>query len=110
MKKLSLAFALAGALSAGAAPAAEYAPHEFDFSELAIDGAAHGIVESVREVSRAQDDLFEHALKPHTAQELLVRIDDGRAVLLQPQEMRAFHAGQRVRVISSTTGTRVEHE
>lgn len=108
MKKLSLAFALATAVSANAA---EYAPQEFDFSELAIDGLAHGIVESVREVSRAPvQTLFEHALKPDTTQELLVRIDDGRAVRLRPQELRSFQAGQRVRLVSSTTGTRVEFE
>ena len=108
MKKLSLVFALAAAVSASAA---EYAPQEFDFSELAIDGVAHGIVEGVREVARAPaQTLFEHSLKPDTAQELLVRIDDGRAVLLRPQEMRRFEAGQRVRLLSSTTGTRVEFE
>lgn len=108
MKKFSIALALAGALSAGAA---EYAPQEFDFSDLAIGGVAHGIVESVREVSLTRPaDFLEHALEPETAQELIVRVDDGRAVRLRPQEMRSFGAGQRVRLVSSTTGTRVELE
>ena len=108
MKKLLIGFALYGALSAGAA---DYAPQEFDFGELAVDGVAHGIVESVRQVSLVGPaDFLEHALKPETALELVVRIDDGRAVLLRPQEMRSFGAGQRVRLVSTTTGTRVELE
>ena len=108
MKKLSLALALFGALAAGAA---EYAPQEFNFGELADEGVAHGVIEAVREVSAARTpDFLEHALNPQTALELVVRIDDGRALLLRPQDMRSFGAGQRVRLVSSTTGTRVELE
>jgi hypothetical protein len=103
MKQLALALALSGALCA--ARAAEYAPQEFDFSEL-------GIVESVRQVPIAAplQDVFEHAVKPETAHELVIRIDDGRAVVLRQDETRRFSPGQRVRLVSSTGGPRVEHE
>ena len=103
MRKLALALALAGAFCA--ARAADYAPPEFDFNEL-------GTVESVRQVPAVEPlrDVFEHAVRPDTADELVIRIDDGRAVVLRQDEMRRFSAGQRVRLVSSTDGPRVEHE
>ena len=107
MKTLTAAIALSSALL-GSAYAAEYAPQEFDFSELALEGVAYGIVESVREVPLATP--FEHAIRPETASELVIRIDDGRAVTLRPMQMQRFSAGQRVRVVSETRGARVEHE
>lgn len=106
MKKLSLAAALALTLSS--AHAAEYAPQEFDFSELALDGAARGIVESVREVTLANP--FEHSVKPETADELVIRTDDGRTMILRPMEMQRFRLGQRVRVVAAAHGARIEHE
>lgn len=103
MKNLSFALALAGAIFP--VYAAEYAPQEFDFTEL-------GTVESVREILIVDPlkDVFEHAVKPETADELLIRIDDGRAVVLRQSEMRRFAPGQRVRLLSSTTGPLLEHE
>jgi outer membrane lipoprotein SlyB len=103
MRKLALALALAGALSA--ARATGYPPQEFDFTEL-------GTVESVRHVpmAAALRDAFEHAVNPETADELVIRIDDGRAVVLRQNEMRRFSPGQRVRLVSSTGGPRIVPE
>jgi hypothetical protein len=86
MKKLAFAFAIAGALSSVGASAC---------TERAID---YGIVESVREVriEAAPNpdiaDVFEHAVKPRTADELLIRVDDGRALLFAPGRDAALPA------------------
>jgi hypothetical protein len=103
MKKLTVVLALAGALSA--VGAAEYAPQEFDFSEL-------GTVESVREMPVVDPlrDAFEHAVKPQTTDEVVIRIDDGRALVLRQDEMRRFAPGQRVRLVSGSSGARLERE
>jgi hypothetical protein len=102
MKRLVAALAFAGALSS--ALAADYAPQEFDFSEL-------GTVESVRQVPILEllPDVFEHAVKPETVDEMLIRIDDGRTVILRDETMQHFVAGERVRLVSSNRGPRVEH-
>jgi hypothetical protein len=103
MNRIALTLAFAGALST--ARAAEYAPQEFDFSGL-------GTIESVREVPLAAPlaDVFEHAVNPETADELVIRIDDGRAVVLREKEMQRFAPGQRVRLVSSSSGPRIVHE
>ena len=103
MKKLALALSLAGALCA--ARADDYASQELDLSGL-------GTVESVYQVPIAAPlaDVFEHAVRPETADELVVRIDNGRAVVLRQDESRRFLPGQRVRVVSSSGGPHVERE
>ena len=103
MKKIILALTLTFASSAYAGP---YAPQEFDFSELV------GTVESVQEIPLANplQDAFEHPLNPEAVDQLTVRLDDGRAVILQPEEMQRFAHGQRVRLVDTTTGVRIEHE
>jgi outer membrane lipoprotein SlyB len=98
MRKLALAIALAGVLSNVHASG----------DAFALDGVANGIVESLHPV--VVSNLFEHALKPETADELVIRVDDGRAVVLRQEAMQRFVPGQRVRLVSSTTGLRVEHE
>ena len=74
---------------------------------------ARGIVESVREVQLADPfafpGVFEHAFKPPTADELLVRLDDGRAITVVHTGMRIFEAGQRVHVVPDPKGVRIEH-
>lgn len=105
MKKLFVASTLAAAMSA--VWAAPYAPQDFDFTELhAIE---LGTVAKVREV-RLEQDLFEHSVRPETAAQLLILLDDGRSVVLYPAQMQRFEAGQRVRVVGATGGARVEHE
>src|SRR5262245_54070653 len=99
---LAVALLLGTALVAGAAP---YAPQDYDFSGLAsVDASALGVVESVREVPlragpAGLHNVFEHALKPETGDELVVRLDDGRAVTLLLDGAQTFRPGERVRVV-----------
>lgn len=113
MKKVLIAAILAaGAVSSAAAT--PYAPQEFDFSELAgLDGTAYGIIESVREVQLDQGPaglagVFEHAIRPETGDELVVRLDDGRAITVVQNGTQRFEPGQRVRVVPGRRGARVE--
>lgn len=111
MKRFLVAAALAVTMSG--LNAAPYAPQEFDFSELALEGAAYGIIESVREVQldgpyKGMFNAFEHAMKPAALDELLIRLDDGRAVILLQEEMQRFEPGQPVRLLSETSGMRFE--
>ena len=74
---------------------------------------ARGIVESVREVQLADPvgfhGAFEHAFKAPTADELLVRLDDGQAISVVHTGLRIFEAGQRVHVLPDPSGARIEH-
>jgi hypothetical protein len=107
MKRLSAAGVLAATLSA--VNAAPYAPQEFDFSELALEGNPYGFVECVREVQyKGFLNAVEHAVQPVAVDEMRIRLDDGRAVILRREGMQRFEPGQRVRLVSATTGTRVE--
>src|SRR3954471_24191189 len=103
MKKLIAALFLTSMLSP--AYAADYAPQEFDFSEL-------GTVESAGQVPMLEllPDVFEHTLRPATVNELVIRVDDGREVILRDQAMERFAAGGRVRLEASTRGPRIERE
>ena len=103
MKKLIAALFLTSMLPPSYS--ADYAPQEFDFSEL-------GTVESVRQVPMLEllPDVFEHALRPETVNELVIRVDDGRELILRDQTMQRFVTGERVRLQASTRGPRVEHE
>ena len=103
MKNLAAVLALAGTLSAGYA--ADYAPQEFDFSEL-------GTVESVREVPVLEllPNVFEHAVRPESVKEVVIRVDDGREVILRDEAMQRLVAGERVRLGSGSRGPRVERE
>lgn len=112
MKKKLSTFLLAGAVSVAAGCAMPYAPQEFDFSELAC---APGIVESVREVDlQAGLHPFAAALElwmqPDLGDELLVRLDDGRAVKVVQNGLQRFEAGERVRVLFDAQGARLERE
>jgi len=104
MKKLPVAIVLAAAMSG--AYANPHAPQEFDFSEL-------GTVESVRQVEVVRQplaDVFEHAVRADTGAQLQIRLDSGRGIMLVEGGMQRFEAGQRVRVVSGSTGTRVSYE
>jgi hypothetical protein len=102
---IGVASSLAAALLLGAslaADAAPYAPQEYDFSGL--PAAALGIVESVREVPlhatpAAFVDVFEHALNAETGEELVVRLDDGRAITVRLDSVQRFRAGDRIRLV-----------
>ena len=84
-------------------------------SQPPLEGVASGVVESVREIQLdgSHSDLanvFEHPLKPMSAAQLVVRFDDGRAILLCEEDTQRLQPGQRVRVFSGTGGTRVQRE
>lgn len=102
MKKLVVSLALGCAL--GGAYAA-------DDRIQASASSNCGTVEAVREVQIADPlrDVFEHAVNPDMAQELLIRTDDGRAIVLRRADMRRFAPGQRVRVLSGSTEVLLEH-
>ena len=79
------------------AAAGPYAPQEYDFSGLpALDAQAFGVVESARELARPG------------AQELVVRLDDGRELVVTQVGTPHFHPGERVRLVSN--GRRVQLE
>ena len=103
MKKILVALSFVAMTSAQASP---YAPQEFDFTELL------GTVEAVTPVAVENPlaNTFEHALKPESVDQLTVRLDDGRAVIVPQEEMQRFARGQRVRLLGSTNGVRIEHE
>jgi len=79
------------------AAAGPYAPQEYDFSGLpALDAQAFGVVESARELARPG------------AQELIVRLDDGRELVVTQVGTPHSHPGERVRLVSN--GRRVQLE
>jgi len=102
MKKLVAVALATSALSM--ARAAEGSPQESKVSEL-------GTVESVHQVPVREllPNVFEHSLKPSTAGEVVVRVDDGREIVLREGGTQRFVAGDRVRLRSSSHGLRVEH-
>ena len=104
MRKILSTILLGTALTS--AYAGRYAPQEFDFSELL------GTIENVTSVplDNPLPDAFEHALEPERLDQLTVRLDDGRALIVPQEEMQRFARGQRVRLVGSTTGVRIEHE
>jgi hypothetical protein len=112
MRKTLVALVLLAA-SFGAS-AQRYAPQEFDFSELAGMGADSGIVESVREAPLMRDihafdvEVFEHKLRPETAEQVVIRLDGGSAITVTHNGDVHLQPGQRVRVTLTTTGPLVE--
>ena len=75
--------------------AAPYAPHEYDFSDLrGLEISAFGVVESVRELS--------------SRQEVVVRLEDGREVIVRQNGTQHFEPGERVRLSSIFPNLRKE--
>lgn len=72
---------------------------------------SYGIVESVREVELAAASPFggvvEQVFKPHTGDELRVRLEDGSAVTVLYGGMNLFVPGQRVLVVPERSGLTV---
>ena len=65
---------------------------------------AYGVVESVREVPLGKHpaglaEVFEHAINRETAQELVVRLGDERAIVVVQDGPRRFEPGERVLVV-----------
>lgn len=96
MKRIVIAALLAATASAAHA-------QEFGFDEV------HGVVESVREVSPRNypaglAEVFEHAINPETAQEVVVRLADERAIVVVQDGPRRFEPGERVLVARDGNG------
>lgn len=82
-------------------------------SARADDCVAIGIVESVREVKLdtapvALTEVFEHALRPDTGDELVVRLKDGRTISVIRDSMQLFQPGQHVLIIRHGANVRIE--
>ena len=91
----TLLVALTAALAA--CTTTSYAPLE------SLPGRASGVVESVREVPldiHGFREAIEHSVNPQTAQQLVIRLDDERAVTLVEEGMQRFAPGERVRIVS----------
>ena len=72
--------------------------------------AVTGIVESVRQVPMPEPlAIFEQSYRPRTVDEVVVRLDDGRAIHIRPRETQIFEPGERVLVVPDRTGVRLEH-
>jgi hypothetical protein len=70
------------------AAAGPYAPQEYDFSALSgLEMQIFGVVESVRDLS----------IRPG-AQELVVRLDDGRELVVTQNGTQHFRLGERIRL------------
>lgn len=72
-------------------------------STASADDSQCGVVESVREVPLPSSagglaDVFEHAINPETAQELVVRLEDESAITVIQDGARRFEPGQTVLV------------
>lgn len=106
MRKLFIAALLAATTSASAVAAGPFGP---DYGLREVDG----FVESVREVPPGKyppglADVFEHAMKPETAQEVVVRLDDERAIVVVQDGPRRFQPGEHVLVVRDGDRMRVE--
>ena len=118
MKTIRRTLVALGLLAAASgAFAQQYAPQEFDFSELAGMGSCSaGVVESVREVPVARDihafdpELIEHTVqRPETVEQVVIRLDGGYAITVTADEdMQRLQPGQRVRVTLTTTGPLID--
>lgn len=81
-------------------------------AESGLEGTAYGIIESVREVFLESipagfAGVFQHAVRP--SDEVVVRLDDGRALTVVQSEPRYFAPGQRVVVLAARRGAKLEH-
>src|SRR5687767_10938741 len=77
-----------------------------------LEGAAHGIIDSVRDVLLGTllggyADALEHAVGP--GQQIVVRLDDGQAFTILQNTFEHFEPGERVLLYPSKFGTRLEH-
>jgi outer membrane lipoprotein SlyB len=96
------AFALAGGST--------FPPENYDSSQAgSIQDVSYGTIESVRRVDFGED--FEDSgigPRQQTGEELIVRLDSGQTIAVVQGRSQGFQRGQRVRVLTGVTGTRVE--
>jgi outer membrane lipoprotein SlyB len=117
VKSLPLTVSLVAAALIGCA--SPYAPQEFNFDALSGPGSMTlGTVESVATVRierdiHAYEEPPELSIQPELGDQMVIRLDDGRAITLVLTGMQRFQAGERVRVLShtySSDGPSVIHE
>lgn len=75
-------------------------------------GEVDGIVERVRDVPVGKyppelADVFEHAINPETAQQVVVRLGDERAIVVVQDRTRRFQPGEHVLLVREGDGTRL---
>jgi outer membrane lipoprotein SlyB len=81
------------------------------WTAVQAEGMAFGVVESVREVELRDERLpgvRECRARPETADELVVRLEDGRAVTVLQNTMQRLAPGERVLVLPWREGLRAE--
>jgi outer membrane lipoprotein SlyB len=77
-----------------------------------LEGTTHGIIDSVRDVLvgtllGGYADALEHAVG--LSEEIVVRLDDGQALIIVQNTLEHFEPGERVLLSPSKFGTRLEH-
>jgi hypothetical protein len=103
--KLGIALVIAG-VAFGAASLAR--SQNFDFG----DANQEGIVESVREVVIPRDmhsfdpEVLEHAVRPASAEEAVIRLDGGELITIHQNS--GLRRGERVRVVLTGSQAHVE--
>lgn len=106
-----LGLLLAPAPSLATQPRALWDIHSCDAPGI---GSSPGTVESVREVPASRDihafdpDVLEHRIRPETAEELVIRLDSGAFFTLTHAEPQGLRAGQRVRVVLTSSNAQVK--
>ena len=80
-------------------------------AQTGLEGTAHGIIDSVRDVLLGSllggyADALEHAVGP--GQQIVVRLDDGQAFMILQNTLEHFEPGERVLLSPSKFGTRLE--
>jgi hypothetical protein len=87
---------------------------EFYSCDTLGPGSSPGIVESVREVPALRDihafdsGVLKQRPGPETAEELVIRLDNGAVFTLTHVEPQGLRAGQRVRVVLTGSAARVK--
>jgi hypothetical protein len=87
MRVMRSALILTTLLLALPAAAGPYAPQEYDFSETrGLEASAFAVVESVRELSARE------------AREIVVRLEDGRQIVVVQASVQPIEPGEQVRL------------
>jgi outer membrane lipoprotein SlyB len=88
--------------------AGPYAQQQLDLDDLTgLESTILGTVQSVDVVRiqrdiHAYDEAVELRMQPDLADQIVIRLDDGRAITVVLTAMQRFQAGERVQVLSHT--------
>ena len=92
-----------------------YGLQDLDFCTTPMD-STWGTVESVRQVPLMRDihafdaEVLEHKVAPETAEQLVVRLDEGPIVIFTESQSHGLHAGQRIVVRLSDSDALVQSQ